>query len=188
MRKTIAFVTHFIAEAIFLADRVVVISARPGRIAAIYDVDIPHPRPVEIQHRPDFIARGWRSRPASTAAAGRQPAALRRDLEGHRRGQDARRQDSRFQPRAEDRGERSRRQYRRQPQGDRDVGRRRYHRRDGGAAALLRSAAIYHAEAEPDRHGTDTVRWASPRGTLVVLRDYPYWVAKNSAISATFRP
>ena len=56
-RKTIVFVTHSIAEAIFLADRVVVMSARPGRIAAIYDIDIPRPRPVEIQMQPDFIER-----------------------------------------------------------------------------------------------------------------------------------
>ncbi|MGE3831981.1 MAG: ABC transporter ATP-binding protein, partial [Parvibaculaceae bacterium] len=55
--KTIAFVTHSIAEAIFLADRVAVMSARPGRIAQIYDIDIPRPRPVEIQTQPDFIAR-----------------------------------------------------------------------------------------------------------------------------------
>ena len=32
-------------------------SARPGRIAAIYDIDIPRPRPVEIQMQPDFIER-----------------------------------------------------------------------------------------------------------------------------------
>jgi NitT/TauT family transport system ATP-binding protein len=56
-RKTIAFVTHSIAEAIFLADRIVVMSARPGRIAAVFDIDIPRPRAVEIQTQPDFIAR-----------------------------------------------------------------------------------------------------------------------------------
>jgi NitT/TauT family transport system ATP-binding protein len=56
-RKTITFVTHSIAEAIFLADRVAVMSARPGRIAEIYDIDIPRPRSIEIQTEPDFIKR-----------------------------------------------------------------------------------------------------------------------------------
>ncbi len=55
--KTICFVTHSIPEAIFLADRIVIMSARPGRVASVYDVDIPRPRAVEIQTQPDFIAR-----------------------------------------------------------------------------------------------------------------------------------
>jgi NitT/TauT family transport system ATP-binding protein len=55
--KTIAFVTHSIPEAIFLADRIVVMSARPGRVAGIYDIDMPRPRSVDIQTRPEFIER-----------------------------------------------------------------------------------------------------------------------------------
>jgi ABC-type nitrate/sulfonate/bicarbonate transport system ATPase subunit len=45
-RKTIIFVTHDIEESVQLADRVVVMSARPARIQRIVEIDIPHPRDI----------------------------------------------------------------------------------------------------------------------------------------------
>jgi NitT/TauT family transport system ATP-binding protein len=53
--QTIVFVTHNISEAIFLADRVVVMTPRPGRLAKIYDIDLPRPRTIEMMFQPDFI-------------------------------------------------------------------------------------------------------------------------------------
>jgi NitT/TauT family transport system ATP-binding protein len=49
-RKTVIFVTHDIDEAVQLADRVVVLSARPASIQQIVKIDIPHPRDISSQH------------------------------------------------------------------------------------------------------------------------------------------
>ncbi|WP_186424774.1 ABC transporter ATP-binding protein [Cupriavidus metallidurans] len=55
-RKTVLFVTHDIDEAIFMANRVAVFSARPGRIKSEIAVDFPHPRHYTIKTSPEFSA------------------------------------------------------------------------------------------------------------------------------------
>ncbi|MGQ7792468.1 ABC transporter ATP-binding protein [Faunimonas sp. B44] len=54
-RKSVLFVTHDLAEAIALSDRILVMSSRPGRIMAEYDVGIPRPRKLDqVRHMPRF--------------------------------------------------------------------------------------------------------------------------------------
>jgi NitT/TauT family transport system ATP-binding protein len=55
-RKTVLFVTHDIDESIFLASRVVVMSARPGRLKCDISVDLPHPREYTVKTTPEFAA------------------------------------------------------------------------------------------------------------------------------------
>ena len=53
--KTIVFVTHNVTEAIFLADRVVVLTPRPGRLAHVFPIDLPRPRSIDVTFTPEFI-------------------------------------------------------------------------------------------------------------------------------------
>jgi len=53
--STIVFVTHSIAEAVFLSTRVVVMSPRPGRITDVVDIDLPQPRSAETREHPRFF-------------------------------------------------------------------------------------------------------------------------------------
>jgi NitT/TauT family transport system ATP-binding protein/sulfonate transport system ATP-binding protein len=55
-RKTVIFVTHDIEEAIFMASRVIVMTARPGRIKADIAVDLPYPRHYTVKTSPEFSA------------------------------------------------------------------------------------------------------------------------------------
>jgi NitT/TauT family transport system ATP-binding protein/sulfonate transport system ATP-binding protein len=55
-QKTVLFVTHDIEEAIFLGSRVIVMSARPGRIKAEIAIDLPHPRSYKIKTAPEFVS------------------------------------------------------------------------------------------------------------------------------------
>jgi len=61
-RKTVLFITHSIPEAVFLADRVLVMTERPGSIAAIYDVPLPRPRSLTLMGGPEFGALTQRIR------------------------------------------------------------------------------------------------------------------------------
>ncbi len=54
-RKTVLFITHSIDEALVLSDRLVVMSARPGRVKAVYQNDLPRPRHLDVQLTDRFL-------------------------------------------------------------------------------------------------------------------------------------
>jgi NitT/TauT family transport system ATP-binding protein len=53
--KTVLFITHQINEAVYLADRVVVMSSRPGRVKDVFPIPFERPRPLSLKRDPRFL-------------------------------------------------------------------------------------------------------------------------------------
>ncbi len=70
LATTVLFVTHSIAESVFISDRVAVLSTRPGRIIGVESIDLPHPRRPELEDDPAFFAIETRLRTLLGAARG----------------------------------------------------------------------------------------------------------------------
>jgi NitT/TauT family transport system ATP-binding protein len=69
-RKTVLFVTHSTSEAVFLADRVLVMTPRPGRIGDMLEIDIPRPRSLDVMTTEAFGVHVRRIRAALNAGGG----------------------------------------------------------------------------------------------------------------------
>lgn len=77
-KKTIVFITHSLDEAIFLSDRVAVMTQRPGRIKEIFDIDLARPRLPELRNTQAFVhyrQRAWEALRDEVGGAASQPVA-----------------------------------------------------------------------------------------------------------------
>jgi len=73
--KTVVFVTHSIAEAVFLSSHIVVMTARPGKIREVIEVDLPYPRDSETRETEGFFELTTRVREALRVGKDEGPAA-----------------------------------------------------------------------------------------------------------------
>jgi NitT/TauT family transport system ATP-binding protein len=71
LSTTVLFVTHSIPESVFLSDRVIVLSSRPGRIVGVESIDLPRPRHPELEDAPEFFAVETKLRSLLHEGAGR---------------------------------------------------------------------------------------------------------------------
>lgn len=74
-RKTVVLITHQIDEAVFLADRVLVFSTRPGQVRSEVKINLPRPRSLELKRQPqfvDFVDQIWKMIETEVRASLRQ--------------------------------------------------------------------------------------------------------------------
>jgi NitT/TauT family transport system ATP-binding protein len=69
-RKTVVFITHSTAEAVFLGDRVMVMTPRPGQIGDFFRVDLPRPRALDVMNTEKFGTYVRRIRTVLNAGGG----------------------------------------------------------------------------------------------------------------------
>jgi NitT/TauT family transport system ATP-binding protein len=69
LRCSVIFVTHSVTEALFLSDKVVVLSSRPGRVQSIFDVQLPRPRDLSMLSDPEVVDKSMRIRELLGATA-----------------------------------------------------------------------------------------------------------------------
>jgi NitT/TauT family transport system ATP-binding protein len=69
-RKTVVFITHSTSEAVFLGDRVMVMTPRPGKVADMLEIDLPRPRPLDVMNTEQFGTYVRRIRKSLNAGGG----------------------------------------------------------------------------------------------------------------------